>query len=82
MLTCGIICKHLKIEWSAGLENLFPKEFEPVEVLSDEEIVKELCKVLAIRYGYADGETIDWIVKNIIATIAQNNKEQLYRRVK
>ena len=36
---------------------------------TDEEIVQELCKVLAIRYGYADGETIDWIMKNVIPLI-------------
>ena len=26
---------------------------------------KELCKVLAIRYGYADGGAMDWIQKNL-----------------
>ena len=54
-----------------------------LEELTDEEIIKELCKVLAIRYGYADSETIDWIMKNIIAVIARNDaKGQLYRRIR
>lgn len=40
-------------------------ETEPDESMTDELIYKELCKVLAIRYGSADGEAMDWIFKNI-----------------
>lgn len=43
--------------------------------MDNEEVKKsyreELCKVLAIRYGYADRETIDWVWQNIMLPLCQ-----------
>ena len=53
-------------------------------LLTPEYLVKELCKVLALRYGYADGYTMDWIQKNLFQPLlAKDNRriEELFKEI-
>lgn len=63
-----------------GGSELQPEKDEGL--LTPEYLDKELCKVLAIRYGYADGETMDWIRKNLFEPLLAKDNQKIEELLK